>query len=129
MFGAAYVGVGSLFAVMYGRGLVKPFLTIDGLRNYTAERYFFIGACMFIFCLALALQTFVPSKNARIASALLALIFAWGTTQNFAAKMFQDMQWKENAVKIENWEAARRRHQPLNPLAVPINPNLHLILD
>jgi hypothetical protein len=129
LFGAVYIGVGSLLAVMYGRGVAKPFVTLDGLRNYTAERYFFIGACMFIFCCALALETFIQSKNRIIPPVILAFAFAWGTAQNFSANTFQDMHWPENAAKIEKWKAARREHESSQTLSVPINPNLQLVLD
>ena len=127
---AAYIGIGSLLAVLWGRGVVKEFLSLDGLRNYTAERYFFIGTCMFIFCVALAIDTFTQTMKYGIAAVLLAGAFALGTVRNFPAKTFVDLHWIDSAAKIEKWEIASRRHERVESISVPINPpNFVLILD
>jgi hypothetical protein len=130
LLGAAYVGTGSLLSVLWGRGVVKSFLNLDGLRNYTAERYFFVGACMFIFCLALAIDTFTGRRKPGISAGLLASAFALGTIQNFPAKPFVDLNWQESAARIERWEMARKRHERVESISIPINPrNLVLVLD
>ena len=130
LLGAAYVGVGSLVASLWGRGVLKIFLSVEGLRTYTAERYFFVGACMFIFCLALAIDTFNRGASPMISAALLGGVFAWGTIQNFPAKAFKDMSWKDSAAKIENWETARRQHLRIDALKIPLNPpDLVLLLN
>jgi hypothetical protein len=104
---ALYVAVGSLLAALWGRNLEPNFLTMDGVRHSQGERYFFVAACLFIFCLALALETLIrwPSRN-------------------FVVKPFADLEWKKNAVRIEEWEAKKAA-----PLVVPINPNMTLTLD
>ena len=129
LLGAGYVGVGSLAAVLVGRKILSNFLTMEGMRHYTAERYFFIGACMFIFTLALAVDSFLPLRKASLGAPVLGALFAWGAVHNFSADTLTDFQWQENAAKIEQWKAARRRHEKTDTLVVPINPNLHLILD
>lgn len=127
---AGYVGVGSLLAILYGRGVEKSFLNMDGLRNYTAERYFFVGAALFVFLVATALDTFRHSRKPLIASAALAAMFAFGIYQNFQARTFDDLHWAASAAKIEQWEAARKRHEKVERLVVPINPpNFELVLD
>lgn len=125
---AFYVGAGSLFAMLWGRNELQNFLVMDGLRHYTAERYFLLGTCMFIFAAALAIETFVPYKKKAIA---LAALFLYGGIQNYAAKPLTDLHWAESAAKIEQWKAARHRHEPSAPLSVPINPapNWFLLLN
>lgn len=126
----AYVGTGSLVAILGGRGVAKSFLSLSGLRTYTAERYFFVGACLFVFCVALAMDTFADRWKPGMAAALLAGAFAWGTLQNFSARPFADLDWKTNAGKIERWDMARKRHEKVETLTIPINPpNLVLVLD
>ncbi len=89
-----------------------------------------LGACMFIFFLALAIDTFVPLRYAQLSPFLLAGVFVWGTMNNFSAKPLADLNWKENAAKIESWQQARKRGEKLDLLSVPINPpNLVLVLD
>jgi hypothetical protein len=130
LWSAAYVGAGSLAIILWGRDVVKVFLTFTGLRDYTAERYFLIGACMFIFFLALAIDTFVPLRYAKLSPFLLAGVFVWGTIHNFSAKPMADLNWKENAAKIESWQQARKHGEKSGPLSVAINPpNLVLVLD
>jgi len=129
LLGAGYLAVGSIAAVLVGRNILGNFLTMLGMRQYTAERYFFIGACVFIFTLALAVDTFLPIRKTAFGVLVLGAIFAWGTVHNFPAKTFIDFQWQENAAKIEQWKVAHERHEKTDTLIVPINPNLHLILD
>jgi hypothetical protein len=130
LWSAAYVGAGSLVIVLWGRDVVKVFLTLEGVRDYTAERYFLVGACIFIFSLALAIDTFVPLRYAQLSPFLLAGVFVWGTIHNFSAKPMADLHWKENAPKIESWQKARKRGENVGPLSVPINPpNWALVLN
>ncbi len=130
LLGAGYIGAGSLLAILLGRKLLNNFLTMEGLRHYTAERYFFIGACLFIFTVALGLQAFLPARKAFLRAFVLAGIFAWGTVQNFSARPFSDLDWPASAVKIERWQTARKRHEQPDKLVVPINPpDLKLILE
>ncbi len=130
LIGLIYIACGSLVAILWGRGVLIPFLTIDGLRHYTAERYFFVGTCMFIFFVVLTLDTFVPPRHATVSALLLAGIFAWGTIHNFGALPLLDLNWYQNAAKIEQWEQSRNRGEKVAPLIVPINPpKLVLVLD
>jgi hypothetical protein len=129
LLGAGYVGVCSLAAVLVGRKILGNFLTMQGLRQYTAERYFFIGACMFILTLALAIDAFVPVRKTAMGALVLGAMFVWGAAHNFSAETLIDYHWQENAAKIEQWKTARKRHEKTDTLVVPINPNLHLILE
>jgi len=121
---ALYVGVGSLLAALWGRNLEPNFLTMDGVRHSQGERYFLVGACMFIFCLALALEMLIRWPKPGVSAVVLAAILALGTTRNFAVKPFVDLEWKKNAARIEEWEAKKAA-----PLVVPINPNMTFTLD
>jgi hypothetical protein len=119
---AAYVGIGSLLAVLSGRGVAKEFVWLQGIVGYTAERYFFIGACMFIFCLAFAIDTFTRRMNPRIAVGLLVCCFTLGTIRNYSAQSLVDFNWPDSAAKIERWEAARKSHGRVKSVSVPVNP-------
>ena len=127
---AVYLAVGSLLAILWGRALVTPFLTMQGLRDYAAERYFLFGSCLFIFCLALAVERFTKPRHWPAVAAVLAVAFAYGTVRNFSARPFVDLNWSANATKIEQWQAARKRHEHVGELAIPINPpDMNMILD
>jgi hypothetical protein len=121
---ALYVAVGSLLAALWGRNLEPNFLTMDGVRHSQGERYFFVAACLFIFCLALALETLIRWPKPGVSAFVMAAILALGTSRNFVVKPFADLEWKKNAVRIEEWEAKKAA-----PLVVPINPNMTLTLD
>lgn len=127
---AVYLGAGSLFAILWGRALAAPFLSMQGLRDYSAERYFFFASCLFIFCLGLAVDRFATARYRPVAACLLAALFAYGAVRNFPARPFVDLNWKASAAKIEQWQNARKRHEPVGRLAIPINPpDLNMILD
>jgi hypothetical protein len=127
---AIYLAAGSLLAILWGRALVAPFLTLQGLRDYAAERYFLFGACLFIFCLALTMDRFVKSERRRLAAVVLAALFAYGTVRNFAARPFVDLDWNASAAEIEQWQAAHSHGAHADPLAIPINPpDLKMILE
>jgi len=121
---ALYVAIGSLLAALWGRSLEPNFLTMDGLRHSQGERYFFVGACMFIFCLALGLEMLTRWPKPGVSAVVLAAILALGTTRNFVVKPFVDLEWKKNAARIEEWEAKKAA-----PLVIPINPNMTFTLD
>lgn len=121
---ALYVAIGSLLAALWGRGLEPNFLTMDGVRHSQGERYFFVAACVFIFCLALGLEILIRWPKPGVSAFAMAAILALGTSRNFAVKPFVDLEWKKNAARIEEWEARKAA-----PLVVPINPNMTLTLD
>jgi hypothetical protein len=120
--GAVYFGAGSLAMVMAGRRYAAPFVTIEGIEHFTAERYFLIGACMFIFSMALFIDTFTYQFKPLIGAALLLLLFSFGITQNFAVPPFLNLNWKNNAQRIAEWEEARHRGEKVATLSIPINP-------
>jgi len=69
-------------------------------------------------------------RYAKLSPFLLAGVFVWGTIHNFSAKPMADLNWKENAAKIESWQQARKHGEKSGPLSVAINPpNLVLVLD
>lgn len=118
---ALYIGVGSVLLPITGRNFVPGLLTMGGIRGMQGERYFFTGACMFIFCIAFILDSFLPRWKAA-GALIMAAMFAVGAMQNFAIPKLPDCGWQSSAAKIESWEASRRRHEKLETLIVPINP-------
>lgn len=123
VFLAGYFGVGSLIMALSGRGLANEFLTIDGIERFGGARYFFVGAAIFIVCLAFALETFLQNLHPGIRAGLLLSCFLLGITQNFLSQpSLIDLKWKENAPLIERWLDSRRRHSHAEALSVPINP-------
>jgi hypothetical protein len=119
---AAYMGIGSLLAFLSGRGAAKEFVRLDGIVYFTGERYFFVGACMFIFCVAFALDNLTRRVHPHLATALFVCLFAFGTFKNYSSKPFQDFNWKDSAAKIDVWEKQRKNSPPPPTIALPINP-------
>lgn len=126
---AAYVALGVLFAALWGRGMESHFLTMDGVRTTQGERYFFDAACLFIFCLALAVETLIRWPKPYFSAVALAAILALGTGRNFVVKPFIDMHWQKGAAQIEEWEARKKRGENGPPVFLPLNPNLTLTLN
>ena len=122
LLGALYVGGGSVLMAMAGRNLVQDFLTIDGILHFPAPRYFWVGASMFIFGVAFAIDTVSPRMKTGLAVALLSAIFALGAVRNFGNPALNDFDWKDSAAKLEKWQAARQRHEKVGALSLPINP-------
>jgi hypothetical protein len=119
---ALYVGVGSVLMVMSGRRFAESFLNVYGIEHTQGERYFFIGSCMAIFSAALTIDTLGSRMRPGLAAGLLASLFTLGTLGNFAVKPFDDFHWNVSAARIEQWKAARDRHEHLGTILAPINP-------
>jgi hypothetical protein len=119
---ALYVGAGSVLMAMGGRNFAQTFLTVDGIAHFSATRYFLVGSCMFIFCAAFALDTFTARKDPALAVVLLAALFALGAVRNFALPPVGDFDWKDSAARLEKWDAARKRHEKVAAISLPINP-------
>ncbi len=117
-----YVESGSVFLAMAGRNFAPAFVTVDGIKHFEGQRYFWVGACMFIFCVAFTLDTFAPRLKPGFAAALMAGMFAMGAVKNFANPPLDDFKWQESAAKLEKWEAARKRHEKVGAISFPINP-------
>jgi hypothetical protein len=127
---ALYVGFGSVLMAMAGRGFGPAFLTVDGIKHIEGQRYFWVGACIFIFCVAFILETFAASGKPALAVGLMGAVFVLGAIRNFSNPPLNDFDWKESAAKLENWETARQRHEKVGPISLPINPpGWALILD
>ncbi len=120
--GAAYIAIGTLLAALAGRAYAKEFLHLDGIVFFTAERYFFVGASMFIFVVAFALESVCRRIHSQLATVLFVCMFAFGTVKNYESKPFADFHWKDSAVKIDAWEKERRDHPPAPAISLPINP-------
>jgi len=123
LLGGWYVGLGSLVMVLSGRGFAKDFLTLQGIEHFTAERYFFIGSCMFIASAGLAIDSFTERQKPAIGAALLLGVFALGIIHNYVVPPFWDFNWRKNADKIDKWNMARKRHERVAAISFPINPD------
>jgi hypothetical protein len=53
---------------------------------------------------------------------LLSALFVFGAVRNFRNPPLDDFAWKESAAKLETWQAARKRHEKVDALSLPINP-------
>jgi hypothetical protein len=122
LLGALYVGGGSVLMAMAGRNLSQDFLTTDGILHFPAPRYFLVGASIFIFTAAFIIDSFSTQWKPGFAVALLGALFILGAIRNFSNPPLNDFNWKESAAKLDSWEAARRRHEKVGALSLPINP-------
>jgi hypothetical protein len=119
---ALYVGAGSVLMAMVGRNFARDFLTVDGIMHFPASRYFLVGACMFIFSTAFVIDSFSTRMKPVLAVVLLSAIFSLGAIRNFSNPPLNDFDWKDSAAKLEDWEAARKRHVKVSAISLPINP-------
>ena len=127
---ALYVGAGSVLMAMVGRNFGPGFLSAYGITHFPAPRYFFVGACMFIFCLAFSIDALTAQMKPRLAVLLLSAAFALGAVRNFAYPPVSDFDWPENAAKLETWQIARQRHEKAGVVSFPINPpGWNLVFD
>jgi len=119
---ALYVGSGSVLMAMAGRNFGPAFLTADGIKHVEGQRYFWVGACMFIFCVAFILDSLAPRMQPLWAMALMGGIFVVGAVVNFSNPPLNDFDWQGSAARLEKWQAARKRHEKPGVIFLPINP-------
>jgi hypothetical protein len=76
---------------------------VDSLPR--GERYFFVGACIYIFLLAFTFDTAAMFRNTSLQIFCLVCIVTSGLAQNFRIDPMPNFHWPEEAGQIENWLA------------------------
>jgi hypothetical protein len=120
---SACLAIASVALAMGGRSLAAFFYRPGGIIAWNAERYFFAGACLFAYLVALSLERWTPAR--KLAQVfILAAIFATGTWRNFYTEpsFMEDHHWKKYAPMIDRWLSDRRSGRTPEALSIPINP-------
>jgi hypothetical protein len=119
----AYLVIASVGLAIGGRSLAGAFYHPDGGISWQAERYFFAGACLFAYLVALSLESWMPKRKLAQVFAL-AVLFATGAWRNFYIKptFLTDYRWEEYAPMVDRWLSDRRAGRTPVALSIPINP-------
>jgi hypothetical protein len=123
----SYITVVSITLAMAGRLLAKYFAGTGGIMSWRGERYFFAGACLFAYLVALSIEEWVPVRRKAGQALVLAAVFAFGIFWNFRAIPFTDYHWTSYGPRVERWLAAKRSGIPVPSLSVPINPEFWMV--
>jgi hypothetical protein len=122
-----YITLTSVVLAMAGRSLAKYFSGVDGVMAWRGERYFFPGACLFAYLVALSIEKWTPGLTKRAQALALAAIFAFGILWNFRVMPFTNYHWDTYGPKFEQWLAAKRAGVPVPSLSIPINPQFWMV--
>jgi hypothetical protein len=117
----SYLIVASVALAMGGRSLAKYFPS-SGAITWTGERYFFPGACLIVYLVAVSIENWAPGRSKGGQAFVLVAVFALGVFWNFRVTPFTDYHWDVYGPKVERWLAAKRSGIPVRSLSVPINP-------
>jgi hypothetical protein len=118
--GAIFIIYASVAVPLAARGLI-----VHNLSDFMpgAPRYFYVGSCVFMYLVALAIDRKLPLSDNRWKSAVLFAAFAGGIYGNYRIERFVDFNWPHQASKVRLW----MRYQQFSDLrapsvSVPINP-------
>jgi hypothetical protein len=122
LFGASYLAISSLFLSMATRPNLRRLLPDFGhMIRFGADRYFFLGSCMVVYCLALIIDA--GTLRLRWKIPMFTGFFIVSGIVNFRIGSLADMNWQREADRIDNWSRCRARAAPCSALSVPVNPN------
>jgi hypothetical protein len=112
--------------------LAAPMLANTSLRTaysgftaeleFLADRYFYLGCCLFAYLVTLAIFQLKPSWSAQTRTAALCCIFLLGGIANFRALPLADLNWKSYVPALEEWQRAKDAGAHHAAVVVPINP-------
>ncbi|HXA50065.1 MAG TPA: hypothetical protein VNV86_07175 [Candidatus Acidoferrum sp.] len=123
----SYLTLASVALAIAGRSLAKYFSGAGGIMTWRGERYFFPGACLFVYLIALSIEKLVPARRKWGQAIVLVAVFAFGMFWNFRVIPFTDYHWDLYAPMIDRWLAAKRSGIPVPSLSIPINPLLWMV--
>lgn len=115
---SVYLIFASVALAIGGRSMVKLFSY--PIIEWRAERYFFLGCCVFAYLIALSLECWLPYRRAQVI--VLAAIFVPGLYANFRTIPFTDYYWQQYATEVDAWRHGKSTGRAVAALTIPINP-------
>lgn len=113
----------SLLLALSGRSVVKEFLSFSRLTQWRHERYFFAGACLFGYLVAICIERWCGTQRPAVSALVLLAVFGGGLRNNFHVPAFPDYAWAAYAPAIDQWSRAVRSGTAVAGFAVPIYPS------
>jgi len=112
--------IAGLALSLIGRNFVTMFGSIRHFSQFGGERYFFVGSVLLVYVIGSTLSERLRDRSAF--TLVMAVVFALGTNENYAAARLVDQHWVTEAAQVTAWADARKHGGQTHALSLPINP-------
>lgn len=102
--------------------LRTAYLGFTAELEFLADRYFYLGCCLFAYLVALAIFQLKPSWSAQARTIALCCVFLRGGIANFRALPLADLNWRSYVPAVEEWQRAKDAGAHHAAVIVPVNP-------